>query len=166
MTRDPSLLLAPPLRPLTLLRQKRAQGERDAPLWGPRGRYAPLPPLLPPFTRERACERGTGRDKPPPICAPALRPVHARTGLANAGPHGTRHTPPLPPCPRLCANGEPHRKGARPPLSLPAPVCTQRGRGNGMPSPLAPFRPRSCANRTQETRAKPPPPARHTPSYF
>ncbi len=131
----------PSFATLTLLSQKRAQGESDAPFCAPRERYAPLPPLLP----------------PPPICAPALRPVHARTGLANAGPHGTRHTPPLPPCPRLCANGEPHRKGARPPLSLPAPVCAQRGRGKGTPSPLAPFRPRSRANRTQETRDKPPP---------
>src|SRR6266702_4119153 len=65
----------PSFATLTLLSQKRAQGESDAPFCAPRERYAPFPPLLPPFTRERACERGTGRDKPPPIPPPSPTPL-------------------------------------------------------------------------------------------
>src|SRR6266702_8992674 len=110
LPRDPSLPLAPPLPPLTLLSQKRTQGESDAPLLCPRERYAPLPP---PFAS-----------------------VHARTGHANAGPHGARHPPFAPASPFTRERGA--AQEGRAPFFALAPVCAQRGAGRYAPL-LAPL---------------------------
>src|SRR6266702_5835511 len=114
LTCDPSLPLAPPLRPLTLLSQKQTQGESDAPLLCPPGKvHPPSSPFCPCSRANRARERRTTRGKAPPLCTrvPVYTRTGGRTGRARPPFSPLPHLPPKcrrkvsPPfCPRPCAN--------------------------------------------------------------
>jgi len=121
------------LHPRPRLSTKGAR-ERCAPSFGP-----PSDPV-----HAQTGHADAGQAPPPFAPAPspfarALRLVHARTGYANAGPHGTRHTPfaPAPPFMRERTRGRRGTAGQappRPPLLPPplsAPVYARTGHANG-----------------------------------
>src|SRR6266702_4846306 len=126
LTPDPPFLWPLLCAPSPSSARNAHKGRATSPFCAPRERYAPLPP---PFA-----------------------PVHARTGHANAGPHGARHPPFAPASPFTRERGAAQEGHA--PL-LPPPPFARKGAREGMP----PFCPRSRANRTRgrgTARDKPP----------